>query len=113
MLTLTAGADCQPCLSDAQEAIPAGAFMSRLDRLHFVASPISHPDHVAGYLAHVFPDLEFLSVSGLPQSEQGLCWQKAWDEVRRYLPWFKSVRADERRWVVEDEGEGEGTMRRS
>ena len=113
MLTLTAGADCQPCLSDAQEAIPAGAIMSRLDRLHFVASPISHPDHVAGYLAHVFPDLEFLSVSGLPQSEQGLRWQNAWDEVRRYLPWFKSVRADEHRWVVEDEGEGEGTMRRS
>ncbi|RDX53459.1 hypothetical protein OH76DRAFT_1222152 [Lentinus brumalis] len=61
--------------------------------------PISRPHSVAAFLARMFPRLTNVNAYGFEDTGSGPEWMKDWAEVRRYLPLFADIRADERQWV--------------
>ncbi|KAI0770046.1 hypothetical protein C8Q74DRAFT_869217 [Fomes fomentarius] len=91
--------------TEIQDMLPEGTSKrSSLRCLDVGGCPISHPQCVAALIAHMFPDLGKVYESNpFPDTEEGQIWAKNWEEVDLYLPWFKTIRADERR-RMESEG---------
>ncbi len=91
-------------LKELQGMLPKGTSKrSSLRSLDVGGCPISYPQCVAALIAHMFPDLDEVSPSHFPETGEGQTWAKNWEEVELYLPWFQTIREDERR-RLESEG---------
>jgi hypothetical protein len=81
-----------------QEDLPSRTprvIQTALVSARFHHSPIESPSQVARFLSSVFPSLSNISTS----SET---YRKEWGEVKKLIPMFATIRADEKQfWVVE------------
>ncbi|TFK82127.1 hypothetical protein K466DRAFT_530844 [Polyporus arcularius HHB13444] len=77
---------------------------SNVSILHVGISPIVYPEHVALFLASVFPALDDIMMGELGDSKH----LQRWGELQRYLPMFARIRENERlRMQQEDDGSDE------